>query len=121
MIGTFFQLHDVVLLYETEAELGVLTYWVTAGPQVNLDIDVSQIEGETYFSVQRRDATAAGGWGEVDTVTSFPYEGDTGPFTPGHVYQYRIEVVGGPSDGLQSNIVSVFGGRSHVSFMRRMP
>jgi hypothetical protein len=96
-----------------------LTYALAAGPQVNLAWDASGIMGETEFSIERRDATLGEAFAELDTAVagSEAYEGDAGPFTEKHKYQYRVVVVGGASDGLMSNVVTVFGGG--VGYIRR--
>jgi hypothetical protein len=95
----------------------VLTAAVSAGPQADL-LWVDFVGGETNFSIERRDVTAGGAFAEIDTAAADATTySDVGPFTAKHRYQYRVVVVGGPSDGLVSNLVTVFGGG--VGYLRR--
>lgn len=83
---------------------------LAAGPQVNLTWSGAGIGDETGFSVQRRDVSAGGAFAEVhaSAADAVSWAGDLGPFTAGHMYQYRIVVVGGASDGLASNVVDTY-------------
>jgi hypothetical protein len=97
-----------------------VTAVVVAGPQVNLAWSMAGITDATDVSIERRDVTAHGAFAEIDTTGdggAETYEGDLGPFTAKHRYQYRVVVVGGASDGLTSNVVTVFGGA--VGYLRR--
>jgi len=102
---------DLLLMGQGTAVVPVLTAAEVAGPQVNLAWTVAGITSETGYSIQSRDVTAAGSFAEIATVGAdvAVYEGDLGPFTADHAYAYRVVVVGGPSDGQSSNVVTMWG------------
>jgi hypothetical protein len=120
MVTGLFDLYPSVLLLEEGAAPppeptapANLVAVVVAGPQVNLDWSMAGITDATDVSIERRDVTAGEAFAELATTGdggAEVYEGDAGPFTPKHKYQYRVVVVGGVSDGLASNVVTVFGG-----------
>jgi len=116
--GWVLPLDDLLLLAYPAAAVAptTLTATVVVGPQVNLAWDITGISGEDHYSILRRDATGGGSFAEVHTVTSGVdvWAVDAGPFTTGHRYGYRVDVVGGASDGLSTNVVLALGGTKRM-------
>ena len=105
------QLYDELLLFGQEAVASItLTAAVVAGPQVNLAWTTAGVTSETGYLIEVRDLTDGDPFAELTTVGAdvSVYEGDVGPFTEDHRYQYRVTVLGGPSDGVESNIRGVW-------------
>lgn len=99
---------------DTGSEIPSLSLAVVAGPIARFTWE-DAVADEIGYSLERRDVTAAGAFAEVAAVgPGIETVDDAGPFTAGHVYEYRLIVEGGALDGESSNLVR-YGGAGGIT------
>lgn len=125
-------LPDAKSRYRPRRSIERLFYWEVRLPQTVVDLRAHIIAGptvrlnwtdgggETSFDVQRSDVTTAGAFASIGNVLEGvqTYD-DVGPFTSGHIYQYRLKINGGGLDGTFSNTVIALRRGSHIRRVMR--